>query len=197
MRTARSISLSGVLLLCICFFLPQVQGCKEDVVPVVWTVDSSGVFLVTWGLPFLFAFVAAVFLGLRRLARSEGAAKWVARSACLIAALLLACSAYIMFMGSVVWHPEEGTSHIDGPWGFAAACALLGQAVFAVLLLVLAKTRTKMPVCFFCCAVSALVYFAYIGGFVAPPLFGLWVSILACVLIAAGSLLEVLKVRLR
>ena len=90
MRNARRITLLGILLLCTGFFLPQVRGCKEDVVPVMWTVDSSGCFLVQWGLPFVFAFAAVIFLGLRRLARSEKAAKWIRRAACVFCVLILA-----------------------------------------------------------------------------------------------------------
>lgn len=51
-----------------------------------------------------------------------------------------------------------------------------------------------MPICFFFCALSSLVYFAYMG-LLLGPLFGLWFSILACLLIMAGSVLEVLQVR--
>ena len=192
MGTAKSISLSGILLLCICFFLPQVRGCGQDIVPVAATVDLGGLFLLSWGLPFLFAIVAAVFLGLRAITKSEKTRKRLAWSACLVAALFLAWSACVTLVVSAACYLEEGTWCAGRPWHFAAACALLGQAILALVVLVPAETEAKMPACFFCCAVSALVCFLYVGSRYESR-YGLWLSVLGCILIAMGSVAEYLR----
>lgn len=202
MRVSRRVSLAGFILLCICFFLPQVRGCGEDVVPfiAVFTPDKvSGPltntnyhgpeFLVLWGLPFIFAFAGIVFFVLRWRLESSRAARRVTGAACIFSALMLVHASWLMAMTSGV--PTE--LGIEELLRLAAACVLLAMCVASLLLLRSRWSAVRIPLCFLFGALSSLVYFIYWVR--AGPLFGLWFSMLACILIIVGSVLEVLRVR--
>jgi len=209
---SRKVSLSGVVLLCISFFLPQVKGCSEDVVPslcvvtpdvpLVLTAVRSGEsvtcgrtdyhgakFLLFWGLPFLFGFVGAACLALRRLARSERASRLATKIMCTFTALILAHSCLL----TVLLSRGEARDMLQ-VLGFTAATLLLVMCVASLVLLRKRWSAVRMPVCFLFCAASSFVYFIYMGLWL-RPLFGLFLSILACLLIAIGPVLEILQTR--
>lgn len=201
MRVSRRVSLAGFVLLCICFFLPQVRGCGEDVVPFIAVVspDDGGPlmntnyhgpeFLVLWGLPFIFAFAGIVFFVLRWQLKSSRAARRVTGAACIFSALILVHASWLRAMTSGV--PTE--LGIEELLRLAAACVLLAMCVASLLLLRRRWSAVRMPLCFLFGALASLVYFIYWVR--AGPLFGLWFSMLACILIIVGSVLEVLRVR--
>ena len=197
MRVSRRVSLAGFVLLCVCFFLPQVRGCGEDVVPFITVVtpdstytDYHGAkFLVLWGLPFIFAFAGIVFFVLRWRLKSSRAARRVTGAACIFSALILVHASWLMAMTSGV--PTE--LGIEELLSLAAAYVLLAMCVASLLLLRRRWSAVRMPLCFLFGALASLVYFIYWVR--ANPLFGLWFSMLACILIIVGSVLEVLRVR--
>ena len=188
MRSARKVSISGIVLLCISCFLPQVRGCKEDVVPIL----GGPLFLLIWGLPFVFAFFAAALFTARWLVKTEKRSRRVAMVACLFTALILAYACFQMIFVSVDLH-REGL-RIEEPLGLAAASALLAMYVASLVLQAKATPGVKMPACFLLCAFASLVYFVYMGAWLGP-LWGLWFSILACLLIMTGSVLEIRQAR--
>lgn len=179
-KFSRSITLSGVVLLCVCFFLPQVRGCGMVIVPVRETVATRGLFLLGLGLPFLTGFVAFLVAVLWCAVSGPRARRHVAGVSCAATALLLGLGA-----GRLLAE-------------FAASSTLVGAGVLlvecAVVLYVWARCRPtlKIPVCLLCTSVPSLAYFLFVSQSVLSAAYGLWLSVLACTLMAVGSLGEIL-----
>jgi len=183
---ARKLSFSGVVLLCIAGFLPQVPSCGRDIVPFLEGPD----FMLVHGLPFIFAVFAAAAFAAMWLIKSEKWSRFLGWAVYVFTASILAYAFYLV-LGTCI----DLSRPLDiAAWHWptlAVFCCLLAISVASLVLLVKARFVPKVPACFFLCGVSSLVYFSF---FVGNALFGLWVSILACLLIVGGSGAEVIHV---
>ena len=107
LRVPRGITFVGLLLLCVCFFLPQVKGCTEPVVPAIETYESGPGWLFVWGLPFVFAFAVGLLYGLWYLSREES-------GRALLMGLVCACCILILGWGCIQMVMVAGEALNDG-----------------------------------------------------------------------------------
>jgi len=207
----RRTAFSGIVLLCVSFFLPQVRGCGVAVVPARETLATRGAFLFGLGLPFLMGFVALLIAVLWHIAGSRRARGHLAAVACAVTALMLglgvgmlvvefASSIMLLILDAGVSPLVAFQSFVRGglsgevmmPCTLLGACALLVECAVVLYVWVGSRPAFRMPVCLLCVSLSSLVYFLFVGRFVCPAAYGLWLSVLACVLMAVGALGEIL-----
>jgi hypothetical protein len=173
----------GLLLLCVCFFLPQVKGCSEPVVPAMETYENGPEWLFVWGLPFVFAFVVGLLYGLSYLSREEGER-----------ATGMVCTCCILTLGwgfiqlVEVWGDEFN-------WLALLILSLLGALTLAACIAAAkASTEAKGPMCVFLFGLASTGYFLYwpvLAEF--KTYYGLWLSVTGSVLISVGGLWEALS----
>ena len=85
------------MLLCVCFFLPHVQGCGQPIVPADETASKGWNFLLGLGLPFFFGFVRLALGGLVwALRHRRRARRLVAAIASVICILMLVAGGAFM-----------------------------------------------------------------------------------------------------
>jgi len=177
----------GLLLLCVCFFLPQVKGCTEPVVPAMETYESGPEWLLVWGLPFVLAFAVGLLYGFWYLLRKEN-------GRALLMGLVCACCILILGFGLVQMVMVLGKGHSVA---LLALVSLLGGVTFAACIAAAkASTEAKGPMCVFFFGLASVGYFLYwpsLGRF--ETYYGLWLSVTASVIIAAGGLWEAIRVR--
>ena len=192
LRVPRGMTFAGLLLLCVCFFLPQVKGCTEPVIPAIETYESGPGWLFVWGLPFVFAFAVGLLYGLWYLSREEG-------GKALLMGLVCACCILILGWGCIQMIMVAGEALNDGNrTGDATVLVLAGLLIVVTIAACTAAARayaeTKGPMCVFILGLASIGYFLYwplLAEF--KTYYGLWLSVTASVLIAAGGLWEALS----
>ena len=190
-RVPRGMTLVGLLLLCVCFFLPQVKGCREPVVPAIETCQEGPEWLFVWGLPFVFSFAVGLLYVLWYFSRKESVRA-------LLMGLVCACCILILGWGCIQMVMVLGEALTDGNQAgdvtlLILTCLLIGVTIAACTAAARAFAETKGPMCVFLSGVASTGYFLYwplFGGF--ETYYGLWLSVTAGVLIAAGGLWEAL-----
>lgn len=196
-KTGKGISLLGLILLAVCFFLPQVKGCNETIVPAAATVKSGGGWLFEFGMPFLFAAVAVVFHGLRLLLASPKARRVIAVAFCVVCFLMLSYS-FLLLASRIGNHMFGQDAEPDHPQWLSAVFILgLGGLSLAVIALAFfGRTSLQMSLATLACGAASLTYFLYWGVRIySDTLYGLWLSVTACGLTILGSLLEAVWAR--
>jgi len=193
-RYGRVTSYAGILLLCVSFWLPQVEGCNEDIIPAHETAESGGAFLFLLALPFLVGFVLAVAYFLRMLlrrARAKAALDGVTCVFCVLAllwgAVMLGC---VLLDGDIL----NRASSLDlDDLVFLGMTAVVWLSVAAALAVAVIRRLggARRPICVGCAAVASLFYFL---SFVWGARYGLLVSVTACTLITGVSAWEAVRI---
>ena len=189
----RLVSWSGWLVLCVSFFLPQVKGCTEPIIPAREAVgggEEVPYFIFTHGLPFLVAILAALWYLLRALARSDRFRRKMTAVLCATLLAGLAAGAAMMsrevFVDDFSWN---GTDEIL--WGITTLLAIVGL-LWSIAGIVFARGKT--PPVVLACGLAGLGYFLCYGIFYRDPVYyGLWVSVAGFGLVTVGGLWEMLR----
>ncbi len=186
-RTPRGITSAGLLLLCVCFFLPQVKSCDQPVTPAVETYDEGAGWLIIWGLPFVFAFAVGSLYGPWHLLRKERTKAAIMRLTCACCILILGWGC-IQMTRVVMDEPDATALVILGLLGVAVLAACISAAK--------ASSKAKGPMCVFFFGLASIGYFLYWPLMTSVRIYyGLWFSVTASTLIAAGALWEALGVK--
>ncbi len=186
-RAPRGVTFAGLLFLCVCFFLPQIRSCGSPVIPASETYQEGPGWLLVWGLPFVFAFLAAMLYGLWYLIRKAGPRAVLMRLTCGWAILVLGWGC--IQMARLVTETSDVTPLVL----LILLCgAAIGSCIFAVSM----PSRAKGPICVFIFALASGGYFLYWPVMTnAKIYYGLWCSVSASVLMAIGGLWEALVAR--
>ncbi len=195
-RFGRILSSSGLLLLCICFFLPQFRGCVPAEIAFAERTFPS----VTWlgfFLPFYFAFVMAFLYGIRLAARAENVRQAVAEAGCIFCIATLTLGSFMLTSQVMSWFPlDEGKMDLPVALWLAETCLAWASTLAAILVVALVSVVRKLPICVSIVGLCSLGYGLYWGiGFYEDTCFGLWLSIAACALISAGGVCEAIRLR--
>lgn len=186
MRIAgRRIALLGFLLLSICFFLPQVEGCHEPAVPSEIVRDDGAISLLSLFAPFVFGLLGLGVYLIMNVARRAGIERVVGAAWCVLCGVFLLAVSVESFR---IWAGSSGP--LEGQVAMAG--------VFLTLALVLtialrARVFRRLALCTLCCSTASLAYFIWwIVQAWGDLYYGIWLSATSCVLITAGALLDVL-----
>ncbi|HDZ20277.1 hypothetical protein LCGC14_0205160 [marine sediment metagenome] len=204
--TGRRISFTGLLLLCVCFFLPQVKACNDDYIPADEMIVCQGppdhqphveiTRLFARFLPFTFAFVMTPLYLIRQLVRFGSTRKALSVFALIFCLLMLLWAAgfttalfatdnYFVFrdvQGTDLWTMGRIIAYL-------VPSVLIFCAISCLLVAWLAPAAAKVPLVMFSCGVGAAVYSAT-TAYDMEARYGIWLSITACILIAIGGAWE-------
>jgi len=191
LRWGRFVSLTGLLMLCVSFFLPHIRTCGSPDVPVDMTVDSDGTFLVTVGLPFLAAIVLLplyTFHAARWLLRTPRARKTVAVAICVICLVLLVPGSLLMMIPVASWVTSTPPDPDGWVW-LGCTAVVVGATLLAFAGLLSRSIDRKAAAGVFGVGVASLAFFSFWlwGG---NAMYGLWLSCAACFLIALGAAID-------
>lgn len=185
----------GLLLLCISFFLPQVRGCHDPVVPVKQTLSNSIGFYWQFFLPFFFAFLMVFIYVVRVLVRTANAKRNMIAAGCLVCILVLAIGSFLL--GQLFFdHLTADEWRWEDSFWLGVACLAGIATIVACVVAAKASGPRKLPLCIFIVGVCSLGYFLYwVAGGVGESriYFGLWISVAAGTLIATGGLWEAIR----
>ena len=172
------------MFLCVCFFLPQIRSCGGPVIPAAETYEQGPGWLLTWGLPFVFAFAVAVLYGLWYLLRKAGTRAFLMRLTC-------GCSILVLGWGCIqMTRVVTETSNVTPLVLLILLCI---AAVGACILAIRAPANAKGPICVFIFALASGGYFLYWPLMADEKIYyGLWCSVSASVMMAIGGLWEAL-----
>ena len=184
------------MVLCVSFFLPQVRGCKKDIIPAHEVFGGDGAelndpvrFIFTLGLPFLVAFISVLLYVLRVLMRSQPARKLLSVLLHLVLLVALVSAAVMASWKSVrILGAEEQGSGSSG-W-FLITLLIILLAAWAIAATFLARRKTASVICI--CGVAAGGHFFVCAGI--GVRYGILVSLSGCILIALGGLWEAVSV---
>lgn len=188
MRIAgRRIALLGFLLLSIGFFLPQVEGCHEPIVPARDVRNGNPILLLTLFAPFVFGFlglVAYTVITLWRRIRIERvvAKGWCGMCAVFVAAVSVECVRELAAANSSGW----------ATGGLATGGVFL---TLGVVLLAAFRVRPfrRVGMCTLPCAACSLAFFGFWIMACSDGLrCGIWLSAGGSALIVSGALLDAL-----
>ena len=205
-KAGRKISFTGLGLLFVCFFLPQVRACNMPLVPAdeafgSGTDDPQFDMLATLFLPFVMALVMAAFYLLRAALRSAKVRRVLTGAICLLALLTVLYGAVGLTVAYADdnWHrwtdPDAHYEWDDEDTLFAVALpTMLAIAATATLLVIRARRPVKSPAALGCMGGLFAAYFL-LFTFLHPPMYGIWISITASGLIAIGGLSEAIAAR--
>ena len=183
-RAGRVLSLPAGLLLAACFFLPAVRGCDEaPIIPYreVLHLEGSAILVGVYVVPYLWGLLAVVAMGsgLVRAARPKAPLVY-----CLVAASLsLPCLGFILFSALTGKGKERVVSAV-----LAAPAAWL----WAKLLSSAASKKdaaAQMARITWCASLMDALWFCYWLA-TENPLYGLWLSAVSAVALAAGGMLS-------
>ena len=186
-RPGRWISTSGLIGLAVAFFLPQVHGCRTDVVPfneVFGAGERQGVSTLAF-LPFFFAFAMLALCLLRAMLRSALAERVLSHLACVVTMgpCLVGAGVSALFLSDAI-----ASQHLPGLIRGSSFAA--GAAVGTGLMLWIwfkGLPRARMSACVSLGGFGSLGYFAQ---FLDMALYGLWVSLVSCALMGLGGFVE-------
>jgi hypothetical protein len=204
----RHISLVGLVLMCVSFFLPQMDGGgghpAGDAFPWIRGFRIDFAYLLSYALPLTVAFglLALCAIGMRVREGIKG--KLISIGVVVVCTAALAFGAYLACFAlpgepplwtDLLGSQERPLSGPDSAWHFVAG-GLVATTIIACVGLALLRRRQRVPWSLFCYGMAGLIYGFY-WPVSAPDqlLYGLWVSILACVLICAGGLWEAVVAR--
>ena len=193
-RCGRLTTFVGIVLLCVSFWLPQVEGCSDDIVPSHETVESGGTFLFLLALPFLVGFVLAVLYVLRmvlRRVRARATADGVTCVFCVLALLWGAVLVGCVLVEQDIPGKLPSLDLEDLMWIALGGAVWLSLAAALAVAVIRKLGGARRPICVCCTAVPSLFYFVL---FVDDALYGLVVSVTACTLITIGSTWEAVRI---
>ena len=204
----RKVSFFGFVLLVVCFFLPQVESCSKSFVPASEVFGDSAdgpgksVFmLLTLLLPFTVAFLASIIYVVRPALRSARARRAMTMTLCWMALLVMVVGSVALTI-SFALEERNGSSDPAMASGMktediiCVVClsVMLAAAIVALIAVIRARQHLKATVAIACLGVAFAAYFLMMA-LTGEPLYGIWVSITACGLIAVGGLWEALAAR--
>jgi hypothetical protein len=193
-KRGRRTTFAGIAVLCVSFWLPQIESCGDEIVPAYETVETGGRFLIGRALPFLAGFGLAVLYGLRMILRRARARRLVDGVTCVFCILVLLWGAVMCGAVFITQDAPSKENSIDMEalllFGMGSAVWLsMAAAVAAVMIRRLVGARR--PLCVVCTAFASLLYFL---SYAEDALYGLLVSVTACTLITVGSAWEALRI---
>jgi hypothetical protein len=184
----RVVNLAGAAGLCVSFFMPQID-IFSPVVPVDNTVETYGLFLVAFGLPFLAAILLLPLLVFRAVPRVDdipGVGKFLAVADCAIC-LFVVITGLGWIAALVVPDPRLSS---EMPAVYTVVAVAVVSLVLAIVALVRSGLPRKAAAAQFALGTSCLAYFAFFiirGGTVYA---GLWLSLAASGILAIGSAID-------
>ncbi len=208
----RKLSFTGFGILCICFFLPQVRACNQQIVPAELAFDEGiasphVIAMATFLLPFTIAFIAVAIYLLRLIC-------WSAKARRALSMLLRIMVLIVLLIGTaglttLLVSEKIQNARYDRPWEAVdtvfACClaAMLAASILAIVVIVRGRKPVKTPATIGCLGTASTAYFAMFPLMDilnrAPSsdgiYYGIWYSIAASGLIALGGLWEALADR--
>jgi hypothetical protein len=189
-KWGRIVSLAGAAGLCASFFMPQIDIWGPRV-PVSLAVDSHGLMLVVFCLPFTAAILLLPLVAFRTVPRvdgSPGVGKFLAWSVCAIC--LAAVTAGLGWIALAFTQRGFGS---DAPFVYTAIMCL--SLVLAIIAMVRSRLPRKAAAAQFALGVCCLAYFAFYAIEFADIRAGLWVSIAASGMLVIGSAIDWVQCR--
>jgi hypothetical protein len=191
----RIVSLAGAAGLCASFFMPHIGFFFRTVIPAQDTVQSYGVDLVAFFLPFTTAILLLPLLAFRAVPRVDGnpgVGKFLAWALCAICLSAVTAGLGWMIL-VVVISTNAASSAIPGselPPVYAVTAVTGLSLVLAIVAMVRSRLPRKAAAAQFALGASCLAYFAFFAiewwGIYA----GLWVSLAASGLLAIGAAID-------
>ena len=188
LKWERLLSLAGAAGLCVSFFMPHIDF-FSPVIPVKDAVETYGLFLVAFGLPFLAAILLLPLLAFRAVPRVDGVpgvGKFLAWAVCAI------CLS-VLFTG-LGWMTYAILPGGMGGGGAPFIYSVPGVTAMSLAMAIVALVRSRLPrkaiAAQFALGTSCLAYFAFfaIKGFSIHA--GLWLSLAGSGMLAIGSAID-------
>jgi hypothetical protein len=183
-RRGRRTAALGMFVLCVAFFLPQVQSCGSPVVPYRSVREDAGFALFC--LPFFFGAGMLIVYVLRALVRSARFRRGLAHVVCLLS------FAALFFADLLLWSGvRENLSSLRVDLSSAvilADVAVVGAGALGVMAIWgLAPSEAWIAAC---AAIGGLASLGYFLSFAGMAAWGLWVSMAGSALMAGGAAWE-------
>ncbi len=180
-RAGRCISLSGLVGLGVCFFLPQVTSCDAPLVPARDFVEAPA--MAIFFVPFLLAFAMLAVVLIRWFAVNDAVRRALSHVAC--AATL---AAFLVPDACIAWNAAaEPPSCPTDPQTWILLIDLAFGTLAAISLWIWAPWRARIGAALALGGLCSLVYFCL---FLGDALWGLYVSIASSAALLAGGVLE-------
>ena len=198
----RGISATGLLIVCVSFYLPQFDGCGGH--PVRSSFHSHGFpvdfrYLIGFGMPFTLAFVI-VGLRLLRVLVNRRTVRRALTVAIVVVCLAALLAGPIMMSnhlpkpwtrpGAPTFETRILPADTEVPWSIATG-AVAGVFILACIGLMILRARAAPSWCLACCGLASCAYGGYWLAAVPDQLrTGFWISLAGYALVTAGALLE-------
>jgi hypothetical protein len=188
LKWERLLSLAGAAGLCVSFFMPHIDF-FSPVIPVKDAVETYGLFLVAFGLPFLAAILLLPLLAFRAVPRVDGVpgvGKFLAVAVCAIC--LSVVTTGLAWMTYIIW---PGVTGLGWFVLFYAVPDITGVSlVLAIIAMVRSRLPRKAAAAQFALGTSCLAYFAFFAIADFTKYAGLWISLAGSGMLAIGSAID-------
>jgi hypothetical protein len=188
LKWERLLSLAGAAGLCVSFFMPHIDF-FSPVIPVKDAVETYGLFLVAFGLPFLAAILLLPLLAFRAVPRVDGVpgvGKFLAWAVCAI------CLS-VLFTG-LGWMTYAILPGGMGGGGAPFIYSVPGVTAMSLAMAIVALVRSRLPrkaaAALFALGTGCLAYFAFLAIESGTIYAGLWLSLAASGILAIGSAID-------